>query len=81
MIDENHEHQLKLFETLLTGEVEPLELAEIILIIHRRLGRLEAQIKKLDEKIDNQIIATEAGFKATEARINQQFYNDTNTRI
>jgi hypothetical protein len=45
-LDESLEHQAELFQQLCDGVLEPRTLAEMILIIHRRLGRLEALLQR-----------------------------------
>ena len=45
-VNESLEHQAELFQELLDGTLDPHTLAEIILIIHKRLGRLEARARE-----------------------------------
>jgi hypothetical protein len=49
-VDESLEHQAELFQELLDGILDPHTLAEIILIIHKRLGRLEARAREATRK-------------------------------
>jgi hypothetical protein len=47
MHDSSLEHQLELFQALCDGKVDPHGLAEILLLIHQRLGKLEEEVWRL----------------------------------
>jgi hypothetical protein len=51
--NESLEHQAELFQELCDGTLDPHTVAEIILIIHKRLGRLEARAREAGLKAEN----------------------------